>query len=109
MAQTLLVDVRLTPLLVSDYAADDLAGTIDYGLVAAVAVATAAERPYRLLERLATEIADRLWAAHGAGRVARHGAQARAAGRLAGRRGRRAGDLPAMNGTRRRRAVTHRP
>ena len=43
---------------------DDLAGTVDYGLVAAVAVATAAERPYRLLERLATEIADRLWAAH---------------------------------------------
>ena len=64
VTQTLLLDVRLTPLLVSDYAADDLAGTVDYGLVAAVAVATAAERPYRLLERLATEIADRLWAAH---------------------------------------------
>jgi len=63
-AQTLLVDVRLTPLLVTDYADDDLAGTVDYGRVAAVAVATAAERPYRLLERLATEIADRLWAAH---------------------------------------------
>ena len=63
-AQTLLVDVRLTPLVVSDYADDDLAGTVDYGAVAAVAVATAAERPYRLLERLATEIADRLWAAH---------------------------------------------
>jgi dihydroneopterin aldolase len=61
-AQTLLVDVRLTPLVTSDYAADDLAGTIDYGTVAAVAVATAAERPYRLLERLATEIADRVWA-----------------------------------------------
>lgn len=62
--QTLLLDVRLTPLVVSDHADDDLAGTIDYGHVAAVAVATAAERPYRLLERLATEIADRLWAAH---------------------------------------------
>jgi dihydroneopterin aldolase len=61
-SQTLLVDVRLTPLLVSDYAADDLAGTVDYGAVAAVAVATAAERPHKLLERLATEIADRLWA-----------------------------------------------
>ncbi|HMK92515.1 MAG TPA: dihydroneopterin aldolase, partial [Thermoleophilia bacterium] len=86
-AQTLLVDVRLAPLLASgpaeertshsangpsgvagspagDYAADDLAETVDYGAVAAVAVATAAERPYRLLERLATEIADRLWAGH---------------------------------------------
>lgn len=62
--QTLLLDVRLTPLIVSDYADDDLAGTVDYGRVAAVAVATAAERPYRLLERLATEIADRLWHAH---------------------------------------------
>ena len=63
-AQTLLVDLRLTPLSVSDYAADDLGETVDYGAAAAVAVATAAERPYRLLERLATEIADRLWAAH---------------------------------------------
>lgn len=77
-ARTLLVDVRLTPLgggrsrgedaapvpggMAPGYAADDLAETIDYGEVAAVALATAAERPYRLLERLATEIADRLWA-----------------------------------------------
>lgn len=60
--QTLLVDVRLTPLVTSDYAADDLATTVDYGAVASVVVATAAERPYRLLERLSTEIADRLWA-----------------------------------------------
>ena len=60
-AQTLLVDVRLTPLEPSGYAADDLAGTVDYGAVAAVAVAAAAERPYRLLERLASEIAERLW------------------------------------------------
>jgi 7,8-dihydroneopterin aldolase/epimerase/oxygenase len=63
-AQTLLIDLRLTPLLVTDYAADDLAGTVDYGAVARLVVATAAERPYRLLERLATEIADRIWAAH---------------------------------------------
>ena len=34
-AQTLLLDVRLTPLLVTDYAADDIAGTVDYGAVAA--------------------------------------------------------------------------
>ena len=61
--QTLQVDVRLTPLVTSDYAADDLATTVDYGAVAGVVVATAAERPYRLLERLSTEIADRLWAA----------------------------------------------
>ena len=61
-AQTLLIDVRLAPLLVTDYADDDIDGTVDYGAVARLAVATAAERPYRLLERLATEIADRLWA-----------------------------------------------
>jgi dihydroneopterin aldolase len=64
LAQTLLLDLRLTPLVVTEYAADDLGGTIDYGGVARLAVATAAERPYKLLERLATEIADRLWAAH---------------------------------------------
>ncbi len=61
-AQTLLIDVRLTPLVLSDYAADELTTTVDYGAVAGLVVATAAERPYRLLERLATEIADRLWA-----------------------------------------------
>ena len=61
--QTLLVDLRLTPLLVSDYAADDVAQTVDYGALGRLAVATAAERPYRLLERLATEIADRIWGA----------------------------------------------
>jgi dihydroneopterin aldolase len=60
--QTVLVDVRFTPLVTSDYAADDLSTTVDYGAVASVVVATAAERPYRLLERLSTEIADRLWA-----------------------------------------------
>jgi dihydroneopterin aldolase len=64
VAQTLLLDLRLMPLDVGDYADDDLADTIDYGGVARLAVATAAERPYKLLERLATEIADRLWTAH---------------------------------------------
>ena len=59
--QTLLVDLRLTPLHVSDYAADDVAQTVDYGVLGRLCVATAAERPYRLLERLATEIADRIW------------------------------------------------
>jgi len=59
--QTLLVDLRLAPLLVSDYAADDLAQTVDYGALGRLVAATAAERPYRLLERLATEIADRVW------------------------------------------------
>ena len=59
--QMLLVDLRLTPLLVSDYAVDDVAQTVDYGAQGRLAVATAAERPYHLLERLATEIADRVW------------------------------------------------
>jgi len=71
-AQTLLVDVRLVPLPggrlaggpAADYAADDLCETVDYGAVARLAVATAGERPYKLLERLATEIADRVWAGH---------------------------------------------
>ena len=45
VAQTLLLDLRLTPLHVTDYADDDLAGTVDYGGVARLAVATAAEGP----------------------------------------------------------------
>lgn len=60
-AQTLWVDVRLASLFPSDYADDDLAGTVDYSAVAELVVRTAAERPYKLIERLATEIADRLW------------------------------------------------
>lgn len=63
-AQTLLVDVRLVPLVVSGHADDDLAGTIDYGAVAAEIVALAAAREYRLIERLATVVADRLWDQH---------------------------------------------
>jgi 7,8-dihydroneopterin aldolase/epimerase/oxygenase len=63
-AQVLLVDLRLAPLRPSSYAADDLGETVDYGAVAALVRATAAERPYNLLERLATEIADRVWAGH---------------------------------------------
>jgi dihydroneopterin aldolase len=63
-AQTLLVDVRLAPLRPVGRAADDLAATVDYGAVADLVLGAAAERPYNLLERLASEIADRIWGAH---------------------------------------------
>ncbi len=61
-AQTLLVDVRLSP-LAHDYRDDDLAQTVDYAAVAELVAVTAGEREYKLIERLATEVADRLWAA----------------------------------------------
>jgi len=63
-ARRLLVDVRLAPLHAADHATDDLAETIDYAAVAATVAATAAAREYRLIERLATAIADRLWSAY---------------------------------------------
>jgi dihydroneopterin aldolase len=62
-AQTLLVDVRLSPLHAHDYHDDDLAQTVDYAAVAELVANTAGQREYRLIERLATEVADRLWAA----------------------------------------------
>lgn len=61
-ARTLLVDVRLTPLDPSAYADDELEETIDYAAVAALVAEVAAEREYKLIERLATVVADRLWA-----------------------------------------------
>lgn len=63
-AQTLLVDVRLAPLHPADHSADDLSATVDYGAVADLVLHVAAARPYHLLERLAGEIADRVWSAH---------------------------------------------
>jgi len=61
-ARLLRVDVRLTPLDPSAYAADELEGTIDYATVATLVAGIAAEREYKLVERLATVVADRLWA-----------------------------------------------
>jgi dihydroneopterin aldolase len=61
-AQVLLVDLRLTPLAPPTYEADDLAETADYAALADLVAATAAEREYRLIERLATVVADRVWA-----------------------------------------------
>ena len=61
-ARLLRVDVRLTPLDPSAYAADELEGTIDYATVATLVAGIAAEREYKLIERLATVVADRLWA-----------------------------------------------
>ena len=61
-ARLLRVDVRLTPLDPSAYANDELEGTIDYAGVAELVAEIAAEREYKLIERLATVVADRLWA-----------------------------------------------
>jgi dihydroneopterin aldolase len=56
------VDARLTPLDPSAYADDAIEGTIDYAIVAALVAEIAVEREYKLIERLATVVADRLWA-----------------------------------------------
>ena len=65
MAQTLLVDLRLTPARLADDAA---ATTSRAPSTTAASPAWPGARPpnghFKLLERLATEIADRLWAAH---------------------------------------------
>lgn len=61
-AQILVVDVRLTPLAPSSFESDDLTETIDYAALADLVAAAAAEREYRLIERLATVVADRVWA-----------------------------------------------
>jgi dihydroneopterin aldolase len=61
-ARILVVDARLTLRDASAFTDDDLEGTTDYAAVANLVAETAAEREYRLIERLATVVADRLWA-----------------------------------------------
>lgn len=61
-ARVLSVDVRLVPPDASSGATDELEDTIDYAAVATLVAETAAEREYKLIERLTTVVADRLWA-----------------------------------------------
>lgn len=60
LGQRFYLDLRLVPL--RDYACetDDLGDAVDYGAVAARAVAIVAGGPYRLLERLADAVAEAL-------------------------------------------------
>ncbi len=61
--QRLVIDLELVPSAVPGATSDDLAGTLDYALAAEIVVAAVAAGEYALLERLATEILDRLFAA----------------------------------------------
>jgi dihydroneopterin aldolase len=61
--QRLVIDVELVPAAVPGATTDDLAGTLDYARAAEIVVAAVAAGEYALLERLATEILDRLFAA----------------------------------------------
>jgi dihydroneopterin aldolase len=60
--QRLVIDVELVPSAVPGATSDELAGTLDYARAAEIVVAAVAAGEYALLERLATEILDRLFA-----------------------------------------------
>lgn len=60
VGQRLVVDVRLTPAEAPGLRTDDVADTVDYGAVVAIVRAAVEGREYRLIERLADEIAGRL-------------------------------------------------
>ncbi|HEX7260701.1 MAG TPA: dihydroneopterin aldolase [Luteolibacter sp.] len=63
-AQTLLVTVRMTPSLGFGGLADEISRTIDYYAVSQEIETLAAARPRRLIETLATDIADHLLENH---------------------------------------------
>ena len=63
VGQRLLVDVRLAPRTAAALASDDLADTIDYGVVTTVVARAVSAAEYKLIERLAAVIADDLLAA----------------------------------------------
>lgn len=62
VGQRLVVDVWLSPRAATATASDDLADTVDYGLVASVVERVVGAAEYRLIERLAAVIADELLA-----------------------------------------------
>lgn len=62
VGQTLVVDIRLEPAQCPGALSDDLGGTVDYGQVVDVVRGIVEGGEFRLLERLATVIADALWA-----------------------------------------------
>lgn len=63
VGQTLLVDVRLSPRSAQATTTDELDDAVDYGRVVDVAREVVEGGEFRLLERLATVIADRIWEA----------------------------------------------
>ena len=63
VGQTLVVDVRLTPRSKKAAMTDDLDDAVDYGRVVDLVREVVEGAEFRLLERLATVITDRLWEA----------------------------------------------
>jgi dihydroneopterin aldolase len=61
VGQVLVVDVRLEPACCPGAESDDLAGTLDYGRVVDVVRGVVEGSEFKLLERLATVLADALW------------------------------------------------
>ncbi|MEI6654130.1 MAG: dihydroneopterin aldolase [Verrucomicrobiota bacterium] len=68
--QSVFITLRLMPSQGFDGLADELSRTLDYAAVAQQIAAMAADRPRRLIETLALDIADGLLAAHPLQRVA---------------------------------------
>jgi 7,8-dihydroneopterin aldolase/epimerase/oxygenase len=61
VGQVLVVDVRLELARCPGAESDDLAGTLDYGRVVEVVRGVVEGGEFKLLERLATVLADALW------------------------------------------------
>jgi dihydroneopterin aldolase len=64
VGQTLVVDVHLEPAGCAGTQTDELEGTVNYSRVVDTVRSIVTEREFKLLERLATVIADELWEAH---------------------------------------------
>ncbi len=62
VGQTLVVDVRLVPRATGAASSDDLADTVDYARVVELVREVVEGTEFRLLERLAGELVERLWA-----------------------------------------------
>lgn len=62
VGQTLVVDVRLVPHTAGALVSDDLADTVDYGHVVDLVREVVEGGEFRLLERLAGALIERLWA-----------------------------------------------
>ena len=62
VGQVLVVDVRLEPARCPGAESDDLAGTLDYGRIVDLVRGIVEGAEFKLLERLATVLADALWA-----------------------------------------------
>lgn len=61
MGQVLIVDVRLEPISCPGAESDDIVETVDYAHIVDVVRSIVAGGEFRLLERLASVIADALW------------------------------------------------